>query len=70
MDFGDDEGAFSRPEYGSGDRYVERRRKVPWATHTLWWVVHNAIAHPIIAVLPIKPAFTFHDWTSKKMHGQ
>lgn len=69
MNFEDD-GPFSRPEDGSGERYVERRSSVPWATHTLWWVVHNAIAHPLIAFLPIGPAFTFHDWTSRKMHGR
>lgn len=74
MDFGDgsdpDDGPFSRPEDGSQQRYEHRRTVVPWHTHSLWWFVHNAIAHPLIAVLPIEKTFEFHDWTSRKMHGR
>jgi hypothetical protein len=61
---------FDKPEDGSEDRYAERRKQVPWLSHTIWWFVHNAIAHPLIAVLPIRPLFRFHDWTSHKMHGE
>jgi len=60
---------FDRPENGSGDRYQERKAKRPWASHTFWWVVHNVVAHPLIGLLPIRPFFNFHDWTSEKMHG-
>ena len=73
MDFGGsgpDDGPFSRPEDGSQGRYVQRRTVVPWTTHSLWWFVHNAISHPLIAVLPTKRTFDFHDWTSRKMHGK
>lgn len=61
---------FTAPEDGSADRYHDRKKKVPWARHTFWWVVHNSVAHPLIAVLPVGPMFNFHDWTSRKMHGK
>jgi hypothetical protein len=61
---------FDAPEDGSQGRYVKRRAERPWTAHTFWWVVHNAVAHPLIAVLPIKPLFSFHDWSSRKMHGR
>jgi len=61
---------FNEPEDGSRERYRERRASIPWAQHTAWWVVHNVIAHPLIGVLPVGPAFAFHDWTSRKMHGR
>ncbi|MFN0252809.1 MAG: hypothetical protein ACKV2T_38395 [Kofleriaceae bacterium] len=60
---------FERPEPGSRERYEERRRARPWSAHTFWWIVHNAIAHPLIAFVPRRPMFRFHDWTSYKMHG-
>lgn len=60
---------FDRPENGSGERYQERRKVRPWASHTFWWVVHNVIAHPLIGLLPFRPLFRFHDWTSERMHG-
>lgn len=60
---------FDRPEDGSEKRYRERRTKRPWGAHTFWWVVHNAVAHPLIAVFPKRRFFQFHDWTSRKMHG-
>lgn len=62
---------FTVPENGSEERYKERRQKynVPWTRHTFLWFVHNAIAHPLIAVLPFKPFFKFHDYTSRRMHG-
>jgi hypothetical protein len=61
---------FDQPEDGSEERYVRRRQARPWAAHTTWWVVHNAVAHPLIAILPVRPLFQFHDWTSRKMHGR
>jgi hypothetical protein len=60
---------FDRPENGSGERYTERRKGRPWASHTLWWVIHNVVAHPLIGLLPFRPLFRFHDWTSERMHG-
>ena len=35
--------------------------------HHFWWFVHNCIAHPIIGLLPVQWAFSFHDFTSKKI---
>ena len=61
---------FDRPEPGSEQRYLERSSVRPWAAHTFWWVIHNVVAHPLIGVLPLRPAFKFHDWTSYKMHGK
>jgi hypothetical protein len=61
---------FDRPEDGSQDRYKADRKVQPWAKHKFWWLVHNAVAHPLIAVAPVKPFFSFHDWTSRKMHGE
>lgn len=49
-------------ENGSEDRYGARDR------NSLWWFVHNCIAHPLIGVAPIKPLFNFHDWTSGKIN--
>ena len=63
-------GPFARPEDGSEQRYKDRRKYRPWLAHSFWWIVHNGLSHPLIAVLPFKPLFMFHDWTSKKMHGR
>ncbi len=60
---------FTGPEDGSEERFVKRKREVPWLTHTAWWFVHNCVAHVLIGVLPLKPFFQFHDWTSRKMHA-
>lgn len=47
-----------------------RRRRVSVVTHHLWWFVHNAIAHPLIAMAPFRPLFRFHDYTSAKINGR
>ncbi len=61
---------FSEPEDGSEARYDKRKAEHPWLKHTAWWFVHNCVAHVLIGILPLKPFFTFHDWTSRKMHGK
>lgn len=61
---------FSEPEDGSEARYNKRKTEHPWWKHTGWWLVHNCISHVLIGVLPLKPFFQFHDWTSRKMHGR
>lgn len=61
---------FTGPELGSEDRFVKRKHEVPWLTHTFWWLVHNCVSHPLIGILPLKPLFRFHDWTSYRMHGR
>ena len=60
---------FDRPEDGSAERYAARRAVRPWSAHAFWWVVHNAVAHPLIAFVPRRLCFRFHDWTSRRMHG-
>ena len=58
------------------ERFEERRDALghrtilPKLTHAVWWFLHNAVSHPIIAVIPIKPAFDFHDYTSDKINGK
>lgn len=61
---------FTEPEDGSEARYDKRKAEHPWLKHTAWWFVHNCVAHVLIGILPLKPFFTFHDWTSRKMHGK
>jgi hypothetical protein len=38
--------------------------------HHFWWFVHNCISHPAIGILPIKPTFQFHDYTSDKINSK
>lgn len=38
--------------------------------HHFWWFVHNCVSHPAIGVLPVKPTFRFHDWTSDKINSK
>lgn len=66
---------FDQPEDGSEDRYKDRwalweGMKLGAVRHYTWWLVHNLVAHPLIAVAPIRPAFRFHDWTSHRMHAK
>lgn len=64
---------FDVDEDGSEERFAtdivaydadQRPRAVLFA----WWLLHNLVAHPLIGVLPLKPFFSFHDWTSRRMH--
>lgn len=60
-------------ENGSEERYHARIKKHEDAygdrqRHLIWWIVHNAIAHPMIAFMPFTFAFRFHDWTSAKIN--
>lgn len=63
-------------ENGSQERYDERLSqkwepvRQGWFIHYAWWLLHNAVAHPLIAVAPVKPFFDFHDWTSRKMNRE
>ena len=61
-------------ESGSEERFHERikvydARRTPRVSHHFWWFVHNCVAHPLIGMAPLKFAFDFHDWTSKKING-
>jgi hypothetical protein len=44
--------------------YGDRKR------YFFWWVVHNCIAHPLIGVMPFRPFFEFHDWTSRRINAK
>jgi len=60
---------------GSAERFehrlsVFREKKMSIARHNMWWFIHNAIAHPMIGIIPCKKTFAFHDWTSKKINGE
>jgi len=44
--------------------------KKPVFKHHFWWLVHNAVAHPLIGFFPSTRTFDFHDWTSKKINGE
>jgi len=66
---------FDKDEDGSRQRFYERVRLfqkaksfLPRVQYGFWWVVHNCIAHFFIGLLPLKPFFWFHDYTSRLMH--
>jgi len=42
---------------------------LPKVKHYFWWLLHNLVAHPAIGIAPVRPAFEFHDWTSRKLNG-
>jgi hypothetical protein len=61
---------------GSEDRFpkrIEKFRKAeksfPILQHYFWWFVHNCVTHPLIGLIPVKPFFQFHDWTSVKLNA-
>ncbi len=55
--------------FKSRRKQIGMRTILPIWTHHWWWMVHNGVAHPLIAVLPVEPAFRFHDYTSDKING-
>lgn len=70
-----DDEYLSSDEAGSEERFEKRvetfkKESKPLIKHHFWWFVHNCVAHPLIGVLPVKSAFDFHDWTSKKINGK
>jgi hypothetical protein len=32
-----------------------------------WWLLHNLVAHALLAVTPTRRVVAFHDWTSRKL---
>jgi len=56
------------------DEYRSQNRAI--LEHHFWWFVHNAIAHPGIAIAPLlgstvsRQAFKFHDYTSDKINAK
>lgn len=60
---------------GSAERFPARLNKFrkagkrfPMLQHYFWWVMHNCVTHFLIGLIPIKPFFQFHDWTSIKLN--
>lgn len=61
---------------GSADRFPKRiekfrkaEKRFPVIQHYFWWVMHNCVTHFLIGLIPIKPFFQFHDWTSVKLNA-
>lgn len=61
---------------GSEGRFYARIKKFekagkpfPKTQHLFWWVVHNALAHTLLAIFPVRWSFQFHDWTSLKLNA-
>ena len=36
--------------------------------HHGWWLVHNLVAHPLLALAPLRPSVALHDWTSRRLN--
>ena len=52
------------------EKFRQKGATFPVAHHYLWWLTHNAVAHPFLAVAPVPAAFRFHDWTSRKLNAE
>ena len=39
-----------------------------WARHRGWWLLHNLVAHPLLAFVRGPRAVAFHDWTSRRLN--
>jgi hypothetical protein len=44
-----------------------RAKNLNQVRHAYWWLLHNCVIHPLIGVLPIKPIFDLHDWSSVRL---
>lgn len=51
------------------EKFKKKRKFLPVVQHYFWWFVHNCITHPLIGIIPLKPFFQFHDWTSVKLNA-
>lgn len=51
------------------EKFRKKKRFFPVLQHYFWWFVHNNITHFLIGIIPIKPFFKFHDWTSVKLNA-
>ena len=36
--------------------------------HRAWWLLHNLVAHPLLALRPGRAAVALHDWTSRGLN--
>ena len=41
---------------------------LPNVRHHAWWVLHNALSHPLIGLWPSKKTIWLHDWTSQRLN--
>ncbi len=68
-------------ERGAAGRY--RQRIVRWTEqrsglerltakvrHHVWWLAHNLVAHPLLAVAASRPVINLHDWTSQRLNRE
>jgi len=46
---------------------VEFSSEIPVPKNIKWWVIHNLIIHPMIALIPCKLTFNWHDISAKNM---
>lgn len=60
---------------GSEARYRTRQERwrreavvLPALRHHGWWLLHNAVSHPLLGVAPLQFAIDFHDWTSMRLN--
>lgn len=37
---------------------------------TIWRIVHNVVAHPLLELLPARWGDLLHDWTAHKAWGK
>jgi len=51
------------------DKFEEKGKWFPRLQHYFWWVIHNAVSHPLL-IIPIPMFFAFHDWTSRKINAE
>lgn len=51
------------------DKFRKAEKRFPILQHYFWWVMHNCVTHFLIGLVPIKPFFQFHDWTSVQLNA-
>lgn len=51
------------------EKFRKAEKSFPILQHYFWWVMHNCVTHFLIGIVPIKPFFQFHDWTSVKLNA-
>ncbi len=55
--------------YARIEKFEKAGKRFPKTQHLFWWVTHNAIAHTLLAICPMRWSFRFHDWTSLKLNA-
>lgn len=41
---------------------------LPIIRYRIWWLIHNCMVHPMLAILPIRLVLFAHDWTGYKLN--